>query len=359
MIDTIKLIGDLSNACGVSGYEDDVVLAVKKFATDFDVTCDPMMNMILRTKSAKSVDEKKPAIMLDGHLDEVGFMVQAIEQNGLLKVLPLGGWIVENVPAQLFYVKTSSGYVKGVAISKPPHFMSAAERDKKLNLDDIKIDVGATCRDEVINDFGIRVGAAVIPFVQFEYNKKNGTMLGKAFDNRLGCAAVLKTLEALQDKNLDMEPVGALASQEEVGTRGAEITTREVNPKLAIVFEGSPSDDFFTDEFNRQGALGKGVQIRIKDSGYISHHRFMNFAVQIAEKEKIPYQIAVRASGSTDARAIHLANKAIPVLVLGIPVRYAHTHHCFAKLSDFENAVNLAVEVIKKLNKDVYKSFSL
>ncbi|MEL3908709.1 MAG: M20/M25/M40 family metallo-hydrolase [Treponemataceae bacterium] len=348
-MNTIQLIRDLSNACGASGYEDDVVKIVRKYAGGLCVSCDAMLNTLLRFDAK---DEGKPSLMLDAHLDEVAFMVQAIEGNGLLKVLPLGGWVVENVAAQIFTVQTKHEYIKGIVASKPPHFMTQSEREKKLSFEDLKLDVGATSRDEVINDYKIRVGNPVIPYVNFEVNEKNGTMLGKAFDNRLGCAAVLKTLEHFQDEagNLPVELVGALASQEEVGTRGAEITTRKVKPKLAIVFEGSPSDDFFTDEFNSQGALGKGVQIRIKDNSYISHYGFLDFAVRTAEQEKIPYQLAVRSGGSTNAGVIHRVTEAVPVLVLGIPVRYAHTHYCYAKLSDFQNTVNLAIAIIKNIN---------
>lgn len=348
-METIELIKKLSNARGASGYEDEVVEAVKNCAGDLHFFADAMMNVYLTLPEKGNAE--KSVLMLDAHSDEVAFMVQAIDANGLLTILPLGGWVVENVAAQLFWVKAKLGYIKAVVASKPPHFMTASERDRKLTFADLKLDVGATSREEVINDFGIKVGAPAVPFVNFEYNERNGTMLGKAFDNRLGCAAVIKTLERLAGQDLAVNLVGALAAQEEVGTRGAEVTSRTVKPRLAIVFEGSPSDDFFTDEYTRQGALGKGVQIRVKDNGYISHHGFLDFAVATAQSENIPYQLAVRSGGSTDAAAIHLANGAVPVLVLGIPVRYAHTHHCFAKLSDFNNAVDLAAAVIKNIGQ--------
>ena len=348
-MDTIELIQNLSNARGASGYEDEVVELVKNCAAPLHFSSDTMMNAYISLP--KKSNAGKPILMLDAHSDEVAFMVQAIDANGLLAIVPLGGWVVENVAAQLFWVKTKYGYIKAVVASKPPHFMTASERERKLTMTDLKLDVGATSREEVINDFGIEVGAPVVPFVNFEYHEKNGTMLGKAFDNRLGCAAVIKTLERLAGQDLAVNPVGAMAAQEEVGTRGAEVTARTVKPRLAIVFEGSPSDDFFTDEYTRQGALGKGVQIRVKDSGYISHHGFLDFAVNSAKSKNIPYQLAVRSGGSTDAAAIHLANGAVPVLVLGIPVRYAHTHHCFAKLSDFNNAVELAVTVVQNIKQ--------
>lgn len=348
-MDTITLIEKLSNARGASGYEDEVLEVVKEFSSGFEFSSDAMMNAYLNVPQASK--SKKPIIMLDAHLDEVAFMVQAIDKNGLLKILPLGSWIVENVAAQVFWVKAKAGYVKAVVASKPPHFMTAAEREKKLCFEDLRLDLGACSREQLINDFGVSVGAPAVPFTQFEFNAKNGILFGKAFDNRLGCAAVIKSLEALKGLDLSVSSCGALAAQEEVGTRGAEVTARTVKPKLAIVFEGSPSDDFFTDSFTSQAAVGKGVQIRIKDNSYVSHYRFLNFASEIAQREGIPFQLAVRSDGSTDAGAIHLANGAVPVLVLGIPVRYAHTHHCYASIKDFESAVELAVSVIKNIDE--------
>jgi len=351
----INMIKDLSNSYGAPGFEDNVLEVVKDYKGNLSCERDSMMNCYLNLENK---DPNKLTIMLDAHLDEVGFMVQFIDEKGLLSFIPLGGWVANNIPAHLVMVKNTDGdYIKGIVTSKPPHFMTQAEREKNLDISDLQIDLGATSRDQVINNFKIDIGAPVVPFVDFEHNEKTGIMMGKAFDNRLGCAAVIETLHQLEGENLFVNVVGALATQEEVGTRGAEVTAEKVKPDLAIVFEGSPADDIYTNKFTMQAGLNYGPQIRHRDSSYISHHRFIDFAKKIAKDNNIECQHAVRLSGGTNAGKIHLSNEGVPTLVLGIPSRYVHTHYGYASLKDFQNTVALAVEIIKNLNKDVIDLF--
>lgn len=352
---TIEMIKELSNSYGAPGFEDDVLEVVKNYKGNLSYKRDSMMNCYLNTDKR---DSGKMTIMLDAHLDEVGFMVQSIDEKGLLNFIPLGGWVTHNIPAHLVMVKNAEGqYIKGIVTSKPPHFMTAEEKKKKVDIPDLQIDLGAVSRDEVINEFKIQVGAPVVPFVDFEYNEKNRIMMGKAFDNRLGCAAVIDTLKKLENEDLSINVIGALASQEEVGTRGAEVTSNTVKPDIAIVFEGTPADDIYTNKFTMQSGLNYGPQIRHRDSSYVSHHRFITFAQKIAKENNIICQDAVRLSGGTDAGKIHLAAGGVPTIVLGIPTRYVHTHYGYASFNDFENTVNLAVEIIKSLDVNIISSF--
>lgn len=245
----------------------------------------------------------------------------------------------------------------GVVASKPPHFMSAEERGKNLPLSAMVIDVGATSAEEVVRDFKIRVGAPVVPDVTMEYNEKNGVMLGKAFDCRLGCACVVETLKELKGQSLDVDVVGVFSTQEEVGTRGAQVAAQTVKPDIAIVFEGSPADDTFTPDYLIQTALGRGPMLRHIDAKMITNPRFIRYAIDLGEELGIPVQQAVRTGGSTNGAPIHLSGLGVPVIVIGLPVRYIHTHYCYASFCDFENSVKLAVEIIKRLNADMIKSF--
>lgn len=352
----IELIKDLSNAYGAPGFEDLVIKEVIKHKDNLTVKVDNFKNCYL---SYAEIDKTKPTIMLDAHLDEVGFMVASIDENGLLGLQPLGGWMPYNVSSQLFVVRNTEGdYIKGVVSSKPPHFMSDSEKKKPLEMDELKIDVGATSRAEVLNQFKLYVGAPIVPFVEFEYNKMNGTMLGKAFDNRLGCAAVIAILKELsKEKDLPVNIVGALAAQEEVGLRGAIITSRRVKPDIAIVFEGSPSDDYAKPVTVAQSRMGHGPQIRHRDSSYIANDRLLALASTVAEDYDLPVQHAVRKGGGTNAGSIHVSNLGVPCLTLGIPSRYAHTHYLYASYEDFQRTVTLAVEVIKKIDASYIAEF--
>lgn len=348
----LKLIESLTNAFGPSGFEEDVVDAVKRHLDaenlPIDVDVDAMNNIYLRLRANKG---GRKTVMLDAHTDEVGFMVQSILQNGLITLATLGGWVSTNIPAHTVLIKTQSGnYVRGVVASKPPHFMSDKEKAAPLEIENLLIDVGVTSREDVLSLFGIQVGDPIAPEVTFSYNETTGVLFGKAFDNRLGCVSVIETLKRLsQLGDLGVDVVGALASQEEVGTRGAYVTSQVVKPDYAIVFEGSPADDLYFDSYTAQCALKKGTQIRHLDASYVSHRGIINHAKAIADNESIKYQSAVRRKGGTNAGRIHMQAKAVPVLVLGVPSRYVHTHYNYSALEDIESTVSLAVSVIKSI----------
>lgn len=348
----LKLIEEITNAFGPSGFEDDVVKVIKNNCEEFDVQSDAMHNVFMRMKTHTG---KKPVIMLDAHLDELGFIVQHIKANGLISFVNLGGWVATNVPAHSVYIRNRKGeLIKGITTSKPPHFMTDAERAAKLDIEGIYIDIGASSREEVMDVFGVNVGDPIMPDVQYEYNSRNNTLFGKAFDNRMGCYCIIETMKKLiKENDLYVDVVGGFAAQEEVGTRGAQVTANTLKPDLAIVFEGSPADDLYRGSCESQGALKHGTQIRHMDASYISNPEFIALAKEVGDKNNIPYQCAVRRRGSTDAGKIHLfAGNNIPCLVLGIPCRYVHTHYNWCAESDIDATVNMAVEVIKALNEE-------
>lgn len=351
----IEFIEKLSNANGVSGFEDEVIDAVKEEIKEkWSVTEDSLRNLYINYNQ----DPDLPIIMIDGHTDEVGFMVQSILPNGLLQFIPLGGWIPSNVPAHRVKVRSQTGeYHTGIISSKPPHFMSAAEREKKLEISDMYIDLGVSSYEEVVDGFGIEPGAPVVPQVEFTYNEKTEIISGKAFDNRLGCAAVVDTLRELDKIDLGINVVGTLSSQEEVGTRGSVVTARRIKPHVAIVFEGTPADDVYRDKYSAQGSLKKGPQIRHRDRSMISNPRFTKMARDTAREFEIPFQDAVRLAGGTNGGTIHLSNYGVPTIVLGVPTRYAHTHYGYASIEDYNNTIKLAVEIIKKLNWETINNF--
>ncbi len=349
-----KLIEDLTNAYGAPGFEEEIIEVVSKYVKNSYIESDSMNNVYLSSK----FDDKKPTVMIDSHLDEVAFMVQSIEKNGLIKFIALGGWIPTNIPAHTVMIRNSNNtYIKGIVASKPPHFMSKSERDKKIDINDLRIDVGASSREEVLENYNISTGAPIVPDVKFEM-KPNNIMMGKAFDNRLGCAGVVEAFSSSIEKSIDVNVVGTLSVQEEVGLRGAEVSAKKTMPDLAIVLEASPSDDQFRDEFSAQAAMGKGVQIRHRDGSYICHPGFLKFAKEIADKNNIKYQEAVRLSGGTNAGRIHLSGKGVPTLVLSIPSRYIHTHYNYASFDDYQETVNLVEKILENLNWDALKNMN-
>ena len=293
-----------------------------------------------------------PKVMLTAHFDEVAFAVQNITSRGFLKIVALGGWWTHNLLAQRVHVLTATGQkILGVISSTPPHFLSEGQRDKVMALENLFIDVGASSAKEVTEKFGIALGDPVVPVSEFTRMANPDLVLCKAFDNRVGCAVMIETMLRLQKAKLSCALTAVGTVQEEVGCRGAVTAAATLKPDVALIMEGTPADDtpgMSADE--SQGALGAGPQIRLLDPTALMNRPLANFIASVAKQEKIPHQIAVRRSGGTDAKSIHLAGEGVPCVVIGVPARYIHSHNAIVNLQDYEHTIQLMVAVIKALN---------
>ena len=353
---TIERIMRISDANGISGFEDEVLSVIREEGKDYGTFSeDRMRNLYLWRKENC---EGQPMVQLNAHTDEVGFMVKAIRPDGMLEFITIGGWIPNNIPAHLVRVKNREGvYIPGVVASKPPHFMSEAEKKAPLDITNLVIDIGASSAEEVINDYKVGIAAPVIPEATCSYDEKHDILIGKAFDCRIGCASVISTMEELQGENLGVNLVGDFSSQEEVGTRGSIVSANTIKADIAIVFEGCPADDTVVPAYQAQTCIKKGPMLRHIDSRMITNPRFQRFALDLAREYEIPVQEAVRSAGSTDGAPIHLSNDGIPCIVIGVPVRYAHTHYGISSYCDVENGIKLAIEIIKRLDESVIRGF--
>ena len=363
MIDKIAeeaqgLLRRFTEAHGAPGYEGAVRRLVRDGLRDAGcaVTVDGTGN-ILCEKQGSAV---RPRIMLAAHMDEVGFAVQSVTSNGLIKFVTLGGWWAHTLLAQRVRILTRSGAeVRGVVGSRPPHFLAEGERDRLIKIDDMGIDVGAANADEVRTRFGIDLGDPIVPDSPFTPLGKEGWFLGKAFDDRAGVALMVHTLRLLAGGSHPNVVVGAGTVQEEVGVRGAQTAARSADPDAAIVLEGTPADDLpGITEDERQGVPGRGVQIRIMDPSAIMSRDFVQLAMDVAAAEGITYQVAVRRSGGTDAKAIHLHGRGVPTIVLGVPARYIHTHGGILCLDDYVAALRLVLKLVEVLDARAVERFT-
>ena len=348
-MDSIKMIKDLTNAFGAPGFERDVVDVAKKYISDdFMTSQDNLHNLYIRPKKE---NKHKFTVMLDAHSDEVGLMVRYINSNGTIVFTTLGGWVPAVLPSSKLRIKARDGSVViGVVASKPPHFGSWAKIEElPPAIDQMVIDVGCISKEEV-EDLGIGVGSPIVPCVDFEQIGDN--MIAKAFDCRLGCAALIDTLEAVKNVDLGVNVVGALSAQEENDIRGARVVANVVRPDLAIIFEGSPADDTFAVPDAVQTAFRKGPMLRHMDEGMITHPGFLRLALDCAKANGITVQEAVRLGGATNGSAYHLSNEGIPAIVIGYPVRFIHSHHGIASITDYKAGVALAMAILKELNDE-------
>lgn len=352
----IEMLKSFADANSTSGFEEEFVKLFKKSVENIaNVTNDGMLNVYAAKKQNTG---KRPIIQLDAHSDAVGFITQAVRPNGLIKFVPLGGWVKYNITALKVKIRNRDGeYISGVVATKPPHFMTAAERNNVPEVADMSIDVGSSSREETINDYKIDTGCPIFVDVKCEYFEKTGLFFGKDFDDRFGAAAMVDVLDNLKNEEVNLDVVAALSSQEEVGLRGAYVTARAVKPDLAIVLESCPADDTFTPDWLSQTGLKRGPMLRDMDTTFLPNPKFQQYACDLADANNIPYTRSVRTGGGQDGAAIYYENGA-PTIVIGIPVRYEHSPYCFAAYKDFKASVDLATAIIRDMTVERLASFS-
>jgi endoglucanase len=296
-MDTIKLMQTLSNAFGVSGFEHEVRAEIEKIVKPLvdEMYVDALGNLIATRKGKSDF-----TLMLDAHMDEVGLIVSYIEERGFLRFATLGGWDARVLPAQVVQVQTRTGKkLMGVIGSLPPHVLKPEEREKPFKIDDMFIDIGAESAAEACK-LGVRIGDPAVPFSPFTPLSEN-VLGGKAFDDRAGCAVMIRVLEALKNTKLDLRLVCNFAVTEEIGARGARTAAHQIQPNVALALEGTVGADVPGVPPARQPTgMGKGPSITIADNSMIAHRRVVEALEKTAEKNKIAYQYKLPIYGGTD-----------------------------------------------------------
>ena len=336
----------LSNACGVAGRENEVrelmIQLMKPYADE--IVVDKLENVIA-IKKGKS---PAPKIMLAAHMDEVGLMVKTITKEGFLQFTKMGGIDDRILPAQKVTIFSRKRAFPGIIGSKPPHIQKEDERKKVMAFDELFIDIGAESKEDALA-LGVAVGDPVgfdIKYVQLGRD----VVMGKAFDNRAGCVAMIETLKMLEKTDYTVCAVGTV--QEEVGLRGAATAAFGVDPDLAIALDVTVAGDTpGIREFDTSTKIGKGPALSISDSGLITHPKVLQWLLDSAEEEKIPYQIEAGLMGSTDAARIYLTRQGIPSGNISIATRYIHSPVSVLCLKDIENAAKLTVAAIQRISK--------
>ncbi|MCH2583365.1 MAG: M42 family metallopeptidase [Planctomycetes bacterium] len=347
------LLRSLTLAAGAPGAEDEVRALVRENLGGVGELSYDSLGSILCEKSGAA---DSPRVMIDGHMDEVGFMVQSITKEGRINFVPLGGWWAHVLLSQRVDIVTSGGKVPGVIGSTPPHFLSGKKREQLLELEDMYIDIGADS-EEGVSGMGVRIGDTIVPHAEFTELNDPDILSSKAFDNRVGIGLMIETLLEFSSRDHPNTIIGVGAAQEEIGCRGAVTACEKASPDVGIVLEGTPADDI--PGFNEpQAILGKGPQIRFYDPTAISNRRLAELVAAIAEKAGIEIQLAVRRSGGTDAKSIHLHRAGVPTVVIGVPARYIHSHVSLISWQDYLNTGRLVRELIAGLDSAAVESLT-
>jgi len=349
----LTMIRRLADAPGASGFEDEVVKVAREYASPIGALKEDFLrNLYIRRKENRG---DRPVIMLDAHSDEVGLIVHSIKPNGCLRFLPLGSWNKGALVSSKVLVRNALGeYIPGIIAAKPVHFMSAAEKaSANTDISSMVIDIGATSYQDAVENFHVRIGEPIVPDTKFYYDEEHDLMFGKGFDCRIGCAAMLEALRRLEGKELPCDVIAVLSTQEELGPRNSKVTVHHINPQIAIVLEGCPADDTFTEPYAIQTALKKGPMFRHMDVSAICAPRYQRWALDLAAREGIPVQESVREGGGNNAASIQTALVGAPSIVAGVPVRYVHSTNCITSYFDFEMTVRMVVALLENITPEM------
>jgi tetrahedral aminopeptidase len=343
-VETLDLLQRLSDAFGVSGFEDEARDALRAIVTPLvdDVRVDTLGNLIA-TRHGDG-----PTLMLDAHIDEIGFMVSHIEPGGYLRFVNLGGWDVRIIPSHIMTVVTDDGErVSGVIGTPPPHILEPKDRERPAAMDELFVDIGVSS-DAEARALGVRVGSPA--YISYGFRSLNERVVaGKALDDRAGCAAIIKALEALAGQQLDVNLVAVFSVAEEIGLLGATTATFQTQPAIALALEGTICADApGVPPARNVTRSGSGPAITVADGSQVVPGRMVRALTGIAEAAGLPWQYKTPRFGGTNAGAIQRVGPGVLAGVVSVPCRYIHSPFAVMNLNDFEQTAQLVTAFVKE-----------
>lgn len=345
------LLQSLADAPGPSGYEEEVraimVRELKPFASH--LTYDGLGSVIAQNGASG------PRVMLDAHMDELGGIVRRITPDGFLSMQMVGGWLDQALLGQRWTILGSKGSVRAVTGIRDIHVLPSDDLSKVFPRDGIFLDIGARSLEEVTN-LGIEPGDPVAPDAPFAVLNGTQRYLGKAWDDRVGCAVVVEVMRRLAAEGHPNTLFVAATTQEETGLRGAHTAADVIRPDLGIAIEGGVAGDApGARPEETQARLGAGPGIFLYDFDEQPNRRLVALIREIAKAEKIPLQFDLVSGYGDDSSAIQASNGGVPTVNIVVPVRYTHAHNGVMDRGDFDRTVALVVALIKRLDPPTVK----
>ena len=341
----MKLLKELCEAHGAPGFEDAIRTIYRR---EMESLCDRMetdgIGNVIAIKDGKGPSPKK--VMLAGHMDEIGFVVKHIDDNGFLKLSPLGGFDPKTLIAKRVMIQSShGGDMIGMVGVKPIHIMSPEDRKKMPTVPELFVDVGL---DGDSAKKKIEIGDPVT--LKQEFIQDGDRMSGKSLDNRVSIYTLIETMRRLKDPEVTVYAVAT--SQEEIGLRGAMTAAHRIEPDMGVAIDvtlacdvpGAKPDEMIT-------KLAGGVGIKVHDSSLICHPKMVRAMRELAREKEIPFQMEVLTAGGTDAGGIQRGGSAVPAITLSVPCRYVHTVVETVSARDLEGTVALLTAFIERAHE--------
>lgn len=339
-----KLLAEICKTPGAPGFEQQVrALVLRELEGLVDeVELDNMGNIyaIKRGKESKRV-------MIGAHMDEIGFMVTHIDDKGFIRFTTLGGFDPKTLTAQRVIVHGKEDVI-GVMASKPIHVMSPDERNKVAKLSDYFIDTGLPA--EKVKEL-IQIGNPVTR--EREFIEMGECVNSKSLDNRLAVFILIETLRLLKDKEVPYDIYGVFTVQEEVGIRGANVSSLRIDPDfgfgldttIAFDLPGAAAHEMIT-------KLGEGTAIKIMDASTICDYRMVNYMKEVADKHAIKWQPEILTAGGTDTAGIQRMTQGGSIAgAVSIPTRHLHQVIEMAHKSDIQSSIDLLTACVSELDQ--------
>lgn len=339
-----KLLEKLCNAMAVSGDEGEVrrivLEEVKPYADEVKV--DALGSVLARRKSS---EKKSLRVLLDAHMDEVGFMIVHDDGDGFFQFETVGGIDPRHLVGKQVIVGRE--HMVGVIGAKPVHMLTDEESEQTIEVESMRIDLGPEGKANV----GDRATFAT------KFRRAGPSIMSKSIDDRIGVAILI---ELLKHAPKHIELCLSFSVQEEIGLRGAKVAAHYFNPDLAIAVDSTPSRDLpdyeGRENYTYNTKLGLGPAIYMANSSTIDDPRLVKFLAETAEKNKIPYQFRQPGGGGTNAGAIQKSRAGVPVVSVSVPHRYTHSPVSVSRVDDWKNTLNLLHAALKEANLSLVKS---
>lgn len=344
---TVDMLRKLSDAPGPPGAEESVraimypVMKANATSVRFDG-----LGSVIAQQGANG-----PRIMVDAHMDELGGMVRRVTPNGFVTMQMLGGWLDQALVDQRWVIIGSKGPVHAITGIRDVHVTSADERTKVFPRDGLQLDLGAKNAAEVAA-MGVEPGDAVVPDAPFMVLNGSDNYLGKAWDDRIGCAVLLAAMQRTKDSNKGNQLFYVATTQEEIGLRGARTAAQVVRPDIGIAIEGGiVGDTPGSRPEETQAKLGGGPGLFLYDSSALANRKLVAQVKQVAAAHGIPLQLDLVQGYGDDSAEMQLSNGGVPTVNIVVPVRYTHAHNGVVNRKDFDRTVDLVVALLESLSQ--------
>jgi endoglucanase len=335
------LLEKLCNAIGVSGDEGEVrTIVLDEIKPYVDEVKVDALGSVLAVKHGRG--RKRMRVMVDAHMDEVGFFIVADEGDGIYRFETIGGIDPRYLLGKQVFVGRER--TPGIIGGKPVHLMEASERSRKVPVDALRIDIGLAGKAKV----GDRAGFAT------KFRRAGPSIMSKAIDDRIGVATLI---ELIKNAPANIDICAAFSVQEEIGLRGAKVAAQYFKPDMAFAIDSTPAHDLpvydGSENTSYNVKLGLGPAIYIADGSALHDKRLVRFLSEVGDAGKIPYQFRQPGGGGTDSAAIQKALAGVPAVSVSVPHRYTHSPISISRVDDWKNTINLLHAALKRIKPEL------